>query len=320
MSKTMTQVEYEKRVRFVHKKHITVTGKYIKTSTPIKHKCKCGHTWKAAPTNITHKTNPTGCPKCSHPGRKKTTRDVLKELKWNAPGFKMLGVYTSANIRVLFKCPEGHEFSALPRYVISKHRGCNVCGSKSRYDALSLGIVGLKKKLKSKYPTLTLLSKEYINNTTKYRFKCSKGHTFESHISRLFAHGSSLLTGCSRCDNLPSQSLVATQCIDVIAKTFRLKFEHARNSKEYRIPGTRYSVDGYNARYDISLEFHGDYWHGVNFNPKTIQRYINTLRRDKIIRTKTNLITVWEYEWKNNPSKVLKRVARNIDAIKLLRQ
>ena len=38
--------------------------------------------------------------------------------------------------------------------------------------------------------------------------------------------------------------------------------QHAGNSGEYRIPGTRYSVDGYDQESNIVYEFQGCFWHG----------------------------------------------------------
>ena len=38
--------------------------------------------------------------------------------------------------------------------------------------------------------------------------------------------------------------------------------QHARNQGEFRIPDTRYTVDGYDATTRTVYEFHGCYWHG----------------------------------------------------------
>ena len=40
------------------------------------------------------------------------------------------------------------------------------------------------------------------------------------------------------------------------------RIQHARNRGEFRIPGTHYSVEGYDATTRTVYEFHGCYWHG----------------------------------------------------------
>ena len=43
---------------------------------------------------------------------------------------------------------------------------------------------------------------------------------------------------------------------------YRRRIQHARNHGEHHIPGTRYSVDGYDADTNTVHEFYGCYWHG----------------------------------------------------------
>ena len=38
--------------------------------------------------------------------------------------------------------------------------------------------------------------------------------------------------------------------------------QHARNASEYRIPGTDFHVDGFDASTNTIYEFHGCFWHG----------------------------------------------------------
>ena len=76
----------------------------------------------------------------------------------------------------------------------------------------------------------------------------------------------------------------------------------------------KYRVDGYNKRYNISIEFHGTYWHG--FHDKKSEKYIHTKERESYLRDRTNLIVIWEHEWKNSPYSTIHRVVNEINEIK----
>lgn len=83
---------------------------------------------------------------------------------------------------------------------------------------------------------------------------------------------------------------------------------HAGNVGEYKIPGTRYSVDGYDPATKTVYEFHGTFWHGHpdfyranDIHPcsnKTYgELYTRTLEREKQIRALGyTVIVVWEHE------------------------
>ena len=59
-----TKEEYIAELRAIGS-DLEVIGNYVDRRTPITHKCKNGHEWKAAPTN---KLNGSGCPQCNRKG------------------------------------------------------------------------------------------------------------------------------------------------------------------------------------------------------------------------------------------------------------
>lgn len=84
---------------------------------------------------------------------------------------------------------------------------------------------------------------------------------------------------------------------------------HALNGGEHRIPGTKYTVDGYIKSTNTVLEFHGDYWHG---NPKlyspadTNERSKTTFgelhrktiaKREMILGMGYKYEEIWESDW-----------------------
>lgn len=102
------------------------------------------------------------------------------------------------------------------------------------------------------------------------------------------------------------QSKMAIQWLDTINGDIM----HAGNVGEYRIPGTRYSVDGFdsNTSPPTIYEFHGTFWHGhPDFYPADKQHpcgdktfgelYAATLARENHLRELGyNLVVVWEHE------------------------
>ena len=61
--------------------------------------------------------------------------------------------------------------------------------------------------------------------------------------------------GCPKCSN-NGQSKVADRWLSYIS------LDIPEFVKEFRIPTTRYSADGYNPTTNTIYEFHGDFWHG----------------------------------------------------------
>ena len=88
--------------------------------------------------------------------------------------------------------------------------------------------------------------------------------------------------------------------------------QHKLNGGEFRIPGTRYHVDGWRPDINTVYEFHGTMWHGHPSHPeydedavhpvvkdKTWgQVYQDTLKKEQKIRDLGfNLVVMWEHEW-----------------------
>lgn len=57
--------DFQKSLFDIHGNNISLVGNYINMYTKCDFICNiCGNVWSAAPLNVTHKTNPTGCPNC----------------------------------------------------------------------------------------------------------------------------------------------------------------------------------------------------------------------------------------------------------------
>ena len=81
--------------------------------------------------------------------------------------------------------------------------------------------------------------------------------------------------------------------------------------REWRIPGTKFTADGYSPSSNTVYEFYGSYWHGDPSDPRfqhdkihpVVKRtfgelYNATIEKEKVIKSLGyNIVTIWESEW-----------------------
>ena len=112
--------------------------------------------------------------------------------------------------------------------------------------------------------------------------------------------------GCPQCSS-KGYSKIAIKWLNSIS----LDIQHAENGGEYRIPNTKYRVDGYVPSTNTVYEFHGDVFHG---NPELFkptdnchpfnkyitakELYDKTIERENEIKSLGyNLIVMWESDF-----------------------
>ena len=145
---------------------ITMLGEYGGAHTGTLFQCSKGHTWDARPNNILNGKN------CPHrDGQFPLSKEVVNE-RIADRGFVMLGDYTNSVTPTLFQCGKGHNWETSPGQVMGG-TGCPLCYDKNH--PLSTEIVNERIADRG----LVLLD-EYINSSTKRRFRCSEGHIWES--------------------------------------------------------------------------------------------------------------------------------------------
>jgi hypothetical protein len=148
---------------------------------------------------------------------------------------------------------------------------------------------------------------DYVNNQTKVKIKCNECQTeFEQ------TPGKHLLQdrkgGCPKC--LKQFSKVQIQWLEHIMKKDGVFIQHALNGGEFKIPGTRYSVDGYCKETNTVYEFHGDFFHGNPdvYPPDFYNRKVNltmgklyerTMKKEKhLADLEYTVKSIWERDWK----------------------
>lgn len=104
---------------------------------------------------------------------KKLTIEILQKAALQKGGSLLSTEYIGTMFRHQWKCAKGHIWEAVPTHIIKNKTWCPECAKvkkKTIEDCYRLAIV--KNGL--------FLSEKYVNNHTKYKWKCALGHIFEA--------------------------------------------------------------------------------------------------------------------------------------------
>ena len=157
-----------------------LSTEYKNTSTKYSWQCIWGHQWNASYNRI---QQGTGCPNCFNMSKKLTTENAQSLAE--SRGYKFLSnEYKNADTKYLWRCGQGHEWSAKYRS-IQEGRSCTYCaGKKTIQDALNL----------AESKGYQFLSHEFKNTSTKHLWGCGQGHQWSAPYNSI-RDG----RGCLRC-------------------------------------------------------------------------------------------------------------------------
>ena len=108
----------------------------------------------------------------------------MKEAARLRGGWCLSEIYINQLTKLTWKCAEDHIWEALPKHV-RKGSWCPVCARKreNRIKRPDLNIESMK--IISEKLGGVCLSDRYVNKSTKLRFKCEKGHEFETRPAEI---------------------------------------------------------------------------------------------------------------------------------------
>jgi len=204
-------------------------------------RCSKGHEWEAVFYNI---KLGTGCPKCAAKSRnnwKRITSQHFHEVA-EKNGFEWIGVEAEGNnAKTKWRCSKGHEWEAAYASIHQGH-GCPYCARNHPLaveDYLNIG------KNRDILWTGTELPK---NNQTKTKWRCSKGHEWESIYNSV---KDSL--GCPFCLGFVNGQPVSKpqrKICEMVNGELNIKFK-------------RYNIDIviYKDNFPIAIEYDCWYWH-----------------------------------------------------------
>lgn len=214
--------------------------------------------------------------------------------------YEYIGKYVNSLTKISISCPVHGIFNQKPKHHLVG-KGCSKCGTTSTKT--------LEKFLEEAHlihGNKYIYPEKYVNDKSKINIICPYHGLFSqrptSHI-----HSKQ---GCSKCSS-KGTSIAANKWLKSLNIPGLQTFESSGG--EYRIPGLKYKVDGYDKNTNTVYEYHGCYWHGHpthkdykgdSMHP-TIKLswndlYKKTIERDrKIMELGYNLIVAWESA-KNN--------------------
>ena len=106
--------------------------------------------------------------------------NILNTIARKNGGTCLSKTYLGNNIKLTFKCKNGHIWEAVPSS-IKQGVWCPICAKINRGEARKLTIEEMQsiaEKRKGK-----CLSKKYINSKSKLRWQCEHGHIWEATVS-----------------------------------------------------------------------------------------------------------------------------------------
>ena len=190
-----------------------------------------------------------------------------------------------------------------------KGHGCKKCGTEKVNKILTsitrMSPEEFRKKSFEKYDGKYIIKGVYINARSPIKIYCKKHDMNFNQVPHSHLIGYS---GCPKCrcskTSKPANNWISLLLVNVPTIQWDLS-----EDKEYRIPETNYTVDGFDSLTNTIYEFHGDYWHGNPkiYDPEKInptckksygQLFKNTLHKELLCRNKGyNYECIWEYEW-----------------------
>jgi len=225
------------------------------------------------------------------------TRFITRAKVIHGDKYEYPELYKGSLTPITIQCRVHGEFQQKPKHHLVG-KGCKQCGKTSlrTHDHFLEKAVSIHGQ-KYEYPD------EYKGMRTKLDIKC--------HIHGIFRqkpdHHVNQRQGCPKCAS-NGTSRVALEWLR------SLNIPNLRTSDssdgEFRIPGTRWKVDGYDACTNTVYEYHGDYWHGHpghrNYQGEGVHPthktswdsvYARTVERDKkIVELGYTLVVKWGSE------------------------
>lgn len=210
-----------------------LSTKYINANTSLAWKCSEGHEWKAAPANIKNKAQ--WCPRCA--GKTKLELTELQELAHTRGGECLSEEYSNNRDPLLWRCSEGHEWTACARDVKNLESWCLRCAGKARLTIGEMKTIALERDGEC-------VSTEYVNSSSKLRWRCVKGHEWEATPSDVKNNES----WCPYCKWKNEQ-----ECRDIVERLTGHKFPKKRPPWLQGL-----ELDGYCKELGLAFEYQGE--------------------------------------------------------------
>ena len=252
--------------------------------------------------------NGHGCWKCAGCAPLDTATFIVRAQTIHGDEYDYSGVeYTNINNHVWIWCYKHKWFLQQPHVHLGGHKCPKCYGFNKTTEEF---VKELITKRGNRYDYSKVIYKTQVDEIT---IICRKHGEFNQRAaSHLHADAD-----CPKCSGRTG-SKISKEWLNFKAVQLGCHIQHFGNGKEYKIPGTNYSADGYASPSNLVLEFYGDYFHG---NPRVYDRdevnktkkctfgeiYDNTMaRKETILALGFKYEDIWEYDWKRAVRAVVK--------------
>jgi hypothetical protein len=202
------------RFHFENEGYSLLSTEYVRAHEKLKVVCPEKHEYLTTYANFQQGYR---CSKCA--GNKKHSLDHVKEVVEEVEGYSLLSTeYINSRTKLKISCNMLHEFDMTFGNFQSGKR-CPICMEQKH------SIMFVKSVIEEE--GYSLLSNNYVNNTTKLMIKCNYGHEYSASFAS-FKHG----TRCPVCYNEAIKTILDTEGF----KYYRLKVsnETERNYRKHK--------------------------------------------------------------------------------------
>jgi hypothetical protein len=145
-----------------------LSAEYVNIWEPLRWRCEEGHEWEAVAEKVRH--HGTWCPICAR--RSSKTLDDLSALAATFDGTCLARDVTTIHAAYRWRCRVGHVFTISAHQVQQGH-WCQRCRGRPQGDLARIQRLARRRHGEC-------LSTEYVNATTKLRFRCREGHEWDA--------------------------------------------------------------------------------------------------------------------------------------------
>jgi hypothetical protein len=157
-----------------------LSEKYFNSKTKLKWRCVKGHVWETPYVSI---SMGHWCPICStkiSADKRRMCIEDMQRLAEQRGGKCLSKIYIDNRHKLEWLCSKGHTWKA-PYNKIYTGRWCPICGGTSKLSIEEIQSIAEKHGGKC-------LSDKYVDNRTKLRFQCRRGHIWEASAHSIRAN------------------------------------------------------------------------------------------------------------------------------------
>ena len=147
--------------------------KYINNGTKLHWQCRQGHQWKAIPGSVLYCHWCKVCADKSKGEKRKNDIGIYQKIALQHGGKLLTNEYINNHAPMKWKCSKGHIWQAPGNRVQCDGSWCPYCSLKIKHTIEDMRQLAKKRRGRC-------LSSFYVNNKTKVKWQCSKGHVWMS--------------------------------------------------------------------------------------------------------------------------------------------